>query len=46
MVLYAVVLIVLMIVRPAGLFGENELIRQRAPPTPKRPPPSKRVELS
>lgn len=37
MVIYAAVLIILMIVRPSGLFGENEITRFRKRPTTKTP---------
>ena len=42
MMVYAAVLIVLMIVRPEGLFGEKELFQKKAAakPEPKDPPPT------
>jgi len=42
MIVYALVLVVLMILRPEGLLGERELFQKRAPkPAPKAPEPVK-----
>lgn len=38
MVIYAIVLVILMIVRPAGIFGEHEIGSQRKKDPPKPPP--------
>jgi branched-chain amino acid transport system permease protein len=41
MVVYAVVLVVLMIVRPSGAFGENEIVKPQGP-TRSKPPGARR----
>jgi branched-chain amino acid transport system permease protein len=44
MIIYAMVLVTLMIMRPEGLLGERELFSKKRIP-PKKPPPPKREEL-